>query len=84
MDREKSDKIEKYPMMTGYSIMQEELPQNDTEKEILQILARGGTIRECQELWVENGYPEEEFDVFFKKAGDWETRHMCGPGRYET
>ncbi len=83
MDYENAGVIKKYPMATGYDVLQEELPENDTEREVLKILARGGSVSECRELWVRNGYPEEEFDVFFKKAGDWESTHMCGPGKYE-
>ena len=63
--------------------MHEEVPKNDTEKEILQILAGGGTISDCRQLWEINGYTEESFDVFLSRVSDWEARHMCGPDSHE-
>ena len=62
-----------------YRRMEEELPQNDTEREILQILGKGGTICECRDLWVERGFKEDEFLLFLKKAEDWETANLCSP-----
>ncbi len=75
--------IKKYPMVIGYDVMREELPENDLERETLKILAGEGGIMECIELWEKNGYSKKDFDVFYKKAGDWENTHMCVPGSYE-
>ncbi len=65
------------PWEPMYQRMREELPGNDTEKEILEMLGQGKSISECLSIWVKNGYDKESFDVFMKKADEWETSHVC-------
>ncbi len=67
------------PWEPMYQRMRKELPENDTEKEILEMLGRGKSISECFSIWEKNGYDKEAFDNFMKKADEWETSHMCVP-----
>ena len=78
MDNETKDAVMKYPMMTGYEEMHEELPENDLERETLKILRDGGSLLECREIWKGKGYHDEEFDTFLRKARRWENEHLCG------
>ncbi len=72
------------PLEPLYRRMRTELPENETERRILETLAKGGTITECMEIWAGGGFPEEGFRAFLKKAEEWEVSHMCAPGKRRT
>ncbi len=68
------------PWEERYRQMREELPENETEKKVMEILGRGGPIHECEAVWKEAGFSDDEFFKFLQKVNEWETRLFCKGG----
>ncbi|MCR5627718.1 MAG: hypothetical protein K6F99_10390 [Lachnospiraceae bacterium] len=66
------------PWEKRYRRMREEIPSNETEKKVMEILGKGGAISECRDVWKEGGLKEEDFDGFMKKVSEKESELFCG------
>ncbi len=58
-----------------YDKMDEEVPRNEVEREILKRLGAGINPLDCMTFAIQNGYTEEEFEAFFERARQWENEN---------
>ena len=63
------------PLPNLYDKMDEEVPQNEVEREILKRLGAGDCILDCRTFAIQNGYTDKEFDDFFERAKQWENEN---------
>ncbi|MCR5605156.1 MAG: hypothetical protein K6G27_15855 [Lachnospiraceae bacterium] len=63
------------PLSHLYKRMDEEVPRNDVEREVLRRLGAGINPLDCMTFAIQNGYTEEEFDAFFERAKQWENEN---------
>ncbi len=68
------------PWTSYYDKLGEEVPRNDVERQVLNMLRQGGStcgIGDCIAYMVQNGYMEEDFQDLYRRAGEWEAENMC-------
>ncbi len=63
------------PMPHLYVKMDEEVPQNEVEREILKRMGVGVNPPDCRNFAIQYGYTEEAFEAFLERAKQWENEN---------
>ena len=64
------------PWKEMYERIGTEYPQNDAERQVLEMLGRGESIPDCLERWKALGMDEGSFLQFMRRADAWETEEL--------
>ena len=68
--------MNKGPWENLYQKMAAECPENDVERQVIEMLGSGKDMSECLEYWVQMGMDKESFLTFMDRADKWETDEL--------
>ena len=71
-----TERKENSPWKEMYERIGTEYPQNDAERQVLEMLGRGESIPDCLERWKALGMDEGSFLQFMRRADAWETEEL--------